>query len=214
MRPLSSAIKCAWAVLHQTYTTYSEEEVCIGFTGGKDCTVVLHLIVAFLKHRYPNQSQKITGLYFKCSDPFPETEKFIDECQSNFNLRMIVIEDRIKEGLLKLKKTHPNIKSIIMGTRRHDPYSLTLRAFVMTDSDWPQYMRVLPILDWSYGEVWEFLCMFNLPYCKLYDEGYTSIGYSVNTQKNPSLLLSNGNYLPAYNLENVNSERSGRENKL
>ncbi|XP_002154824.1 FAD synthase isoform X1 [Hydra vulgaris] len=212
LSPLSSAIKCAWAVLHQTYDTYSEEEVCIGFTGGKDCTVVLHLMLAYLKQRFNYEFPKVTGLYLKGADPFPETEKFIDECQKNFNVKMIVIDSCIKDGLLKLKKTHPFIKSIVMGTRRHDPYSLSLRPFSLTDSDWPQYMRIMPILDWTYGEVWEFLNIFQLPYCTLYDEGYTSIGYTINTHKNPYLQLSNGKYLPAYNLENVTSERVGRKN--
>lgn len=33
-----------------------------------------------------------------------------------------------------------------------------------------------PIIDWTDSEVWEFIRKNNLPYCKLYDEGWKRIG--------------------------------------
>jgi len=33
-----------------------------------------------------------------------------------------------------------------------------------------------PIVDWSDAEVWEFIRLYNLPYCELYDQGETRIG--------------------------------------
>lgn len=33
-----------------------------------------------------------------------------------------------------------------------------------------------PIIDWTEDEVWEFIHKHNIPYCKLYDEGYTRLG--------------------------------------
>ena len=41
-----------------------------------------------------------------------------------------------------MKKSHPSIKAVIMGTIRYDTYS-----FVPTDDGWPGYMHILPILD-------------------------------------------------------------------
>lgn len=37
--------------------------------------------------------------------------------------------------------------------------------------------RILnPIIDWTTEEVWEFIHEYNIPYCKLYDEGFKRIG--------------------------------------
>lgn len=33
-----------------------------------------------------------------------------------------------------------------------------------------------PIIDWSEYEVWQFIKMYKLPYCKLYDEGFKRLG--------------------------------------
>jgi len=33
-----------------------------------------------------------------------------------------------------------------------------------------------PIIDWTDEDVWEFIQEYNLPYCKLYDEGYKRLG--------------------------------------
>lgn len=211
--PLSSALKSSWGVFHQALQIYKIDEICIGFNGGKDCTAILHLFVAFMKKHFPDNSKKLIGLYLQKSNPFVEAHEFISNCEVNYNLEMITITAGIKEGLAKLKETHPKIRAVIMGTRRDDPYSATLRSFAVTDPSWPQYMRIFPILDWTYSEVWEFLRTFNLPYCQLYDQGYTSLGDSTNTKKNPSLLLPDGSYSPAYNLCNGSQERVGRERK-
>eukprot|EP00794_Sanderia_malayensis_P011026 gene11026-12190_t len=207
---LSSAVKSSWAVFNETFNQYDLDEICIGFNGGKDCTVILHLWLIALKVKYPRFQEKPTALYIKNSAPFPEAEDFIKETVKSCNLDLVIIQSGMKEALEELQTLRPGLKACLMGTRRHDPYSSKLRSFSPTDSTWPRFMRICPILDWSYEDVWDYMKILNLPYCSLYDRGFTSLGSQDNTQPNPNLLQQDGTYLPAFCLDDETEERAGR----
>jgi len=126
---------------------------------------------------------------------------------------MIKLTKGIKESLAFVLESKPNMKACLMGTRRTDPYCEHLHSFQMTDPNWPQVMRVSPLLEWHYSEIWDYLLHLGVPYCSLYDRGYTSLGSVTNTIKNPSLLvddLKTEVYLPAYKLLDASKERNGR----
>jgi len=102
------------------------------------------------------------------------------------------------------------VKAIFVGTRRTDPHGAKLTAFDMTDHGWPSFMRVHPVLEWQYAEVWAFLKHLHIPYCELYDQGYTSLGGTNDTHPNPALRREGG-YRPAYELVEDGEERLGRD---
>ncbi len=63
------------------------------------------------------------------------------------------------------------ITSILMGQRRGDPDGGDLQLVSMSSVGWPPFLRVNPIIDWSYAQVWSFLRDYSLPYCSMYDHG-------------------------------------------
>ena len=104
-----------------------------------------------------------------------------------------------KKGLEQMEKE--GFKAVLMGQRRSDPYGADLEHFSPCSKGWPQIVRVNPILDWSYSTIWGFLRGCGLEYCKLYDEGYTSLGSKASTKKNPKLLSETGHSRPAHELQ-------------
>lgn len=95
----------------------------------------------------------------------------------------------MRRALELYKLRFPDIQAILVGTRRTDPHGTTLSYRNVTDPGWPAFERVNPIINWAYSDVWTFLTKLKIPYCTLYDEGYTSLGSTYNTFPNPALLV-------------------------
>ncbi|KAF7329730.1 Zn(2)-C6 fungal-type domain-containing protein [Mycena kentingensis (nom. inval.)] len=95
----------------------------------------------------------------------------------------------MKQALEMYKAKFPSIEGILIGTRRSDPHGATLSHRNMTDAGWPRFERINPIINWEYADVWAYLRRFKVPYCGLYDLGYTSLGSTYNTFPNPALLI-------------------------
>jgi FAD synthetase len=80
----------------------------------------------------------------------------------------------------------------------------------ITDEGWPSIIRVYHILDWTHEEVWLYHKIYNLEYCSLYDEGYTSLGDKTKTIKNKELLQDDGRYMKAKDVNFDIKERNSR----
>lgn len=65
-----------------------------------------------------------------------------------------------------------------------DPNAKGQDKFCPSSAGWPPFMRVNPVLDWEYSDVWAFLAAARVQYCQLYDQGYTSLGAIHNTLQN------------------------------
>uniref|UniRef100_A0A6B2LGX7 FAD synthase n=1 Tax=Arcella intermedia TaxID=1963864 RepID=A0A6B2LGX7_9EUKA len=222
MKELGKPVLDSFATIRQSLQEYRSDELAIAFNGGKDSVVLLYLLdLAFkLKSKETQDSSynisHICTIFIDLEHSFKEVNEYVREVVDSYNLKLVTLT-QFKEGLKELKEEYPHIKGIYMGTRRDDPYGATLPLYKKTDPGWPDFMRIHPILDLSYQDIWNVIQRFGLSYCKLYDEGYTSIGETNNTIPNPALQYTdhqgNTKYYPAYMLQDGSKERDGRIKK-
>ncbi|XP_053200775.1 FAD synthase-like [Panonychus citri] len=194
-----------------------KKRFCVSFNGGKDCTVLLHLVYLLMMDKVKqraafNQTDdvKLMTLLILMPDTFPELEEFIKSSVERYNLGLVTLDGPDFKEALKNFKAESSVSHIFMGTRKTDLVN-SISFFEPTDSDWPEFIRVNPLLNWSYHQIWSFLRSLEVPYCSLYDKGYTSLGTSKNTILNPKLKDPSGTgYFPAYMLNDGKDERQGR----
>ncbi|GAA5872610.1 hypothetical protein JCM8547_003709 [Rhodosporidiobolus lusitaniae] len=223
---LGDKVKEALAVIHEAVGDYGAEHVALSFNGGKDCTVLVHLLAASLlfhllpssfpfssffsrksrttttassslplsKPRHPSLTRTastttsaststsrssspypssaavapslistssalppIPTVYIRCASPFPQVEAFVSLCVDWYGLELEAVEAGMKEALGSYLERNEAVKAVLVGVRRGDPHGANLQHLQPTDPSWPTFMRVHPILDWSYGDVWAFL---------------------------------------------------------
>ncbi|XP_016967975.1 FAD synthase isoform X2 [Drosophila biarmipes] len=216
----------AFAFFSHTLQLYGVEELIFCFNGGKDCTVLLDLLMRFLRQENIS-SGDIPMLYIKSGDSFAEIDEFVGRCVRNYRVELVQYEGSLKEALTHMSADMPRIRAVFVGSRNTDPYCQHLAPMQPTDNDWPPMMRLNPLLEWSYHDVWHYIHLNAVPYCSLYDRGYTSLGSRSNTIPNPHLRRPDaqcacdsgsqpacscdpGGFRPAWELEDPALERAGR----
>lgn len=206
----SCKLKMALRCLEGAYRLYGCKSIIGSFNGGKDAVVILHLLRA-VQAKYGGENRPRV-IYFENELEFKEVRDFVKDSVEICDLDMMAFDSSFSfvDGLKAMVDCNDSQMAFVLGTRCDDPNAGSQGTFAPS-SDWmPPFMRVNPIIDWTYGDVWHFLREFNLPYCSLYDVGYTSLGNIHDTIPNPSLLKPNGGYSPAYLLQDWSKERAGR----
>jgi phosphoadenosine phosphosulfate reductase len=153
----------------------------LGFSGGKDSTVLYDLT--------KKAGVKFQAYYSATGIDAPELVKFIREKYPE------VIHCRPKDSFFALipKKGFPNkwsrwccdklkkdptkdipLKHRLMGIRAEESAKRAARGPISKLSK--QILHIKPIFYWLEWEVWDHIDSNKLPYCSLYDEGFSRLG--------------------------------------
>ncbi|GMH72292.1 hypothetical protein TL16_g05878 [Triparma laevis f. inornata] len=223
-------INSALSVLSDSYRLYGHDFTISSYNGGKDAVVIMNLHRAahanYIRTHLSTPANELPSplpsprcVYFYNPSEFPEIITLLSKTSQSLSLDLLTLKNcDFVSGLDFITKagSEPgdrNSMSFVLGTRIGDPNCKNQNKFEPS-SDWmPPFMRCNPILEWSYGSVWSFLRTFNLDYCSLYDEGYTSLGKIEETFKCPALENDDGSFSPAYMLKDYNMERAGRRKR-
>lgn len=104
----------------------------LSFNGGKDCTVLLHMVDTLMGQRLELSDKKLLCLYIQPLEPFDEIEEFVQQCKVQYRIHV----ESPKEGntskqtaLFGVCEANPKLKACLMGCRRTDPYCEKLGTF-------------------------------------------------------------------------------------
>ncbi|SPN98471.1 related to FAD1 - flavin adenine dinucleotide (FAD) synthetase [Cephalotrichum gorgonifer] len=222
LRGVKDKVRESMAIIAEALERYTPEELSLSYNGGKDCLVLLILLLATLNRHtlkppaspsappraFPSTVQCI---YIVPPHPFPEVDAFVAHSSNSYSLTLTRSPLPMRAALSSYLASNPKLRAVFVGTRRTDPHGSRLSSFDETDGDWPRFMRVHPVLEWHYAEIWAFIRHVGIEYCGLYDLGYTSLGGTTDTLPNPALRGGEGGFRPAYELISDGEERLGRD---
>ena len=201
----------AAACIHSALLRFGGQGLALSFNGGKDATVLLYLTLAV--YRRENTGTPLALYWRDEARGFTEVDAFVCATEQRYGLTLVRYDCGFAEGM-KDAVERRGVTAVLLGTRRSDPNGADAESVQPSSAGWPPFVRVNPLLELSYADVWHFLRSLSLPYCSLYDRGFTSLGHTLDTKANPALQQADGSYLPAYELDDGSLERAGRTSKL
>ncbi|XP_053693454.1 FAD synthase-like isoform X2 [Sabethes cyaneus] len=123
----SDKLKQTIQLLDKVFARYTQNEIFISFNGGKDCTVLLDIVMARFQ-KVKQEDCNVRCIYIQPSKPFEEIDVFVEKCMHHYGINIQVIKGTVKSVLHQLCKETPNIKACLMGTRNTDPHCENLQS--------------------------------------------------------------------------------------
>lgn len=187
---LDEKIEKAKKVIIKGVNKRNPHEIAIAWTGGKDSTVILHLIRSIYQGKVP-----FRVMFNDSTLEFPEIYSFVKEITNDWELDLIWMKHLPKDlrayqqaknteekmeimriakinAIKEVRKKH-NITAFISGIRWDEHEARSKEKYLSPRVD---HLRIHPILHFTLGDIWSYIRKFNVPYVDLYDKGYKSLG--------------------------------------
>jgi phosphoadenosine phosphosulfate reductase len=75
-----------------------------------------------------------------------------------------------------LNRALKGLKAWITGLRREQAVTRSGMRKLELDKEHGYILKINPLIDWTYQEVWSYIRAHQIPYNRLHDQGYSSIG--------------------------------------
>jgi phosphoadenosine phosphosulfate reductase len=106
------------------------------------------------------------------------------------------VEKMVRENGLNLFYNSVELRKLCCGVRKVEPLNRALKGLdawmtglrreqavtradvrkIELDEDHGNIIKINPLVDWSYADVWDYIRKHNVPYNRLHRQGYPSIG--------------------------------------
>jgi phosphoadenosine phosphosulfate reductase len=193
MKTLKEKLEKSKEVIFQAAKKWKNKEICIAWTGGKDSTVLLHLVKSAFNGKIP-----FLVMFNDSTLEFLEVYQFIKKITKDWQLDLIwqkhlpedlkAYEQAAKENnkemameIMRIAKINAinyaiskyKIKAFMSGIRWDEHEARANEKYFSPRST---HTRVHPILHFTLDDIWNYIKTFTVPYISLYDKGYKSLG--------------------------------------
>lgn len=112
---------------------------------------------------------------------FPDAIK-VQEMVRTHGLNLFYNSIELRKLCCGIRKVEPlnralsDLNAWMTGLRREQAVTRAEVSKIELDKDHGNILKINPLVDWTYEQVWDYIRDHNVPYNRLHDQGYPSIG--------------------------------------